>query len=243
MIYKTDDLRLSVFYTRRIVMDKIKIRGLIQNNLKNIDLNIPKHKIVIFTGVSGSGKSSIVFDTIATESSRQLNETFPAFIKGKLPQYAKPNLQRIENLSPAVIIDQSTLGSNIRSTVGTISDLYTDLRVLFSRIGEPRIGSASYFSFNDPKGMCLECSGLGQVMTIDVGAIIDFNKSLNDGCIMDSAYTPGSWYWRQLAESKLFDLDKPIKDYNEEELNVLLYGSKKRGGKLENPKVMGLINK
>lgn len=243
MIYKTDDLRLSVFYTRRIVMDKIKIRGLIQNNLKNIDLDIPKHKIVIFTGVSGSGKSSIVFDTIATESSRQLNETFPAFIKGKLPQYAKPNLQRIENLSPAVIIDQSTLGSNIRSTVGTISDLYTDLRVLFSRIGEPRIGSASYFSFNDPKGMCLECSGLGQVMTIDVDAIIDFNQSLNDGCIMDSAYTPGSWYWRQLAESKLFDLDKPIKDYNEEELNVLLYGSKKRDEKLENPKVIGLINK
>lgn len=132
-------------------MDKIKIRGLIQNNLRNIDLDIPKHKIVIFTGVSGSGKSSIVFDTIATESSRQLNETFPAFIKGKLPQYAKPNLQKIENLSPAVVIDQSSLGGNIRSTVGTISDLYTDLRVLFSRIGKPQIGSASYFSFNDLK--------------------------------------------------------------------------------------------
>lgn len=224
-------------------MDKIKIRGLIQNNLRNIDLDIPKHKIVIFTGVSGSGKSSIVFDTIATESSRQLNETFPAFIKGKLPQYAKPNLQKIENLSPAVVIDQSSLGGNIRSTVGTISDLYTDLRVLFSRIGKPQIGSASYFSFNDPKGMCLECSGLGQIMTIDIEAVIDFNKSLNDGCIMDSAYTPGSWYWRQIAESKLFDLDKPVKDYNDEELNLLLYGSKTKNGELENPKVVGLINK
>ena len=116
-------------------MDKIKIRGLIQNNLKNIDLDISKHKIVIFTGVSDSGTSSIVFDMI---------------IRGKLPQYAKPNLQSIENLSPAVIIDQSSLGGNIRSTAGTISDLYTDLRILFSRIGKPYFGSASCFSFNDP---------------------------------------------------------------------------------------------
>ena len=121
-------------------MDKIKIRGLIQNNLKNIDLDISKHKIVIFTGVSGPGKSSIVFDTIATESGRQLNETFAAFIRGKLPQYA----------TPAVIIDQSSLGGNIRSTAGTISDLYTDLRILFSRIGKPYFGSAACFSFNDP---------------------------------------------------------------------------------------------
>ena len=127
-------------------MDKIKIRGLIQNNLKNIDLDIPKHKIVIFTGVSGPRKSSIVFDTIATESGRQLNETFAAFIRGKLPQYAKPNLQSIENLSPAVIIGQSSLGGNIRSTAGTISDLC----ILFSRIGKPYFGSASCFSFNDP---------------------------------------------------------------------------------------------
>lgn len=224
-------------------MDKIKIRGLIQNNLKNIDLDVPKHKIVIFTGVSGSGKSSIVFDTIATESNRQLNETFPAYIKGKLPQYAKPNLQKIENLSPAVIVDQSSFGSNIRSTVGTISDLYTDLRVLFSRVGKPYIGSASFFSFNDPKGMCPACSGLGQVMTIDINNIIDFNKSLNEGCIMDSAYTPGSWYWRQIAESKLFDLDKRIIDYCQEEQNLLFYGSRTKGGKLENPKVTGLINK
>ncbi|WP_413523253.1 hypothetical protein [Lactococcus raffinolactis] len=206
-------------------MDNIKIRGLMQNNLKNIDLDIQKHKISIFTGVSGSGKSSIVFDTIAAESSRQMNDTYPAFIRGKLPQYAKPNLQSIENLSPSVIIDQSSLSGNIRSTVGTSSDLFTDLRVLFSRIGSPYIGSASYFSFNDPKGMCLECSGLGTVMTLDIHKIIDFTKSLNNGCIMDSTYAPNTWYWRQYAESGLFDLDKPIDKYGVEELNLLLYGS------------------
>jgi excinuclease UvrABC ATPase subunit len=224
-------------------MNSIKIRGLIQNNLKNIDLDIPKHKISIFTGVSGSGKSSIVFDTIATESNRQMNETYPAFIKGKLPQYAKPNLQSIENLSPSVIIDQSTLGGNIRSTVGTVSDLYTDLRVLFSRIGIPHVGSASYFSFNDPKGMCLECSGLGTVMNLDIHKIIDFTKSLEDGCIMDSTYAPNTWYWRQYAESGLFDLNKPIEAYSEEELNLLLYGSKTKGGKQKNKKVIGIVNK
>lgn len=224
-------------------MNMIKIRGLIQNNLKNIDLDIPKHKIVIFTGVSGSGKSSIVFDTIAAESSRQLNETFPAFIKAKLPQHAKPNLQSIENLSPSVIVDQSSLGGNIRSTVGTISDLYTDLRVLFSRIGTPRISNASHFSFNDPNGMCPECAGLGQIITLDLYKMIDFSKSLNEGCVMDSSYAPGTWYWRQFADSNLFDLNKPVKDYREEELNLLLYGSRTKDGEVVNPKVTGLIPK
>lgn len=224
-------------------MDHIKIRGLMQNNLKNINLDIPKHKIIVFTGVSGSGKSSIVFDTIATESSREMNETFPAYIKGKLPKYTKPNLQSIENLSPSVIVDQSSLGVNIRSTVGTISDLYTDLRVLYSRIGVPYVGSASCFSFNDPKGMCPECSGLGEIMTLDLHKIIDFSKSLKEGCIMDSTYAPNTWYWKQYAESNLFDLDKPISQYSQEELNLFLYGSKTKNGKLENPKVIGIINK
>lgn len=224
-------------------MSDIKIRGLVQNNLKNVDLDIPKHKIVIFTGVSGSGKSSIVFDTIATESSRQLNETFPAFIKGKMPQYTKPNLQSIENLSPAVIVDQSSLGSNVRSTVGTISDLYTDLRVLFSRIGKPHVGSASYFSFNDLRGMCPECSGLGKVMTLDIHSIFDFDKSLNEGCILDTTFAPGTWYWRQYADSGLFDLDKPIKHYTDEELSLLYYGDKNQGDKKDKPKIAGVLNK
>lgn len=224
-------------------MKNIKIEGVVQNNLKNINLNIQKHQIIVFTGVSGSGKSSIVFDTIATESQRQMNETYPAYIKGKLPQYSKPNVQSIKNLSPSVIVDQSSLGQNVRSTVGTISDLYTDLRVLFSRIGKPYIGTASFFSFNDPKGMCPECSGLGKVTTIDIEKIIDFSKSLNEGCVNDSSFAPNTWYWKQYAESDLFDLDKPIDKYDKEELNLLLYGSKKGYGEPENTKIAGIINK
>lgn len=139
---------------------KIMIKGLNQNNLKNVSLEIPKEKIVVFTGVSGSGKSSIVFDTIAAESQRQMNETYTAFIRGRLPKYEKPKVDRIENLAASVVIDQSSLGGNVRSTVGTISDMYSALRVLFSRIGTPHIGSASYFSFNDPNGMCKEYSRL-----------------------------------------------------------------------------------
>ena len=128
--------------------NKIIIKGLNQNNLKNVSLSIPKGKIVVFTGVSGSGKSSIVFDTIAAESQRQMNETYPAFVRGRLPKHEKPHVERIENLSPSVLIDQSRLGGNARSTVGTITDLYASFRVLFSRIGETFVGSASCFSFN-----------------------------------------------------------------------------------------------
>ena len=123
--------------------ENILIKGLKQNNLKNISLEIPKNKIVVFTGVSGSGKSSIVFDTIAAESQRQMNETYTAWIRGRLPKYEKPNVEVIDNLNPSVVIDQSRLGGNARSTVGTISDLYASLRLLFSRIGVPQIGPAS----------------------------------------------------------------------------------------------------
>lgn len=139
--------------------DHIIIRGLRQNNLKNVSLDIPKGKIVVFTGVSGSGKSSIVFDTIAAESQWQMNETYTAFMRGRLPKYEKPKVERIDNLSASVIVDQSRLGGNARSTVGTISDMYAALRLLYSRIGQPYAGTASYFSFNDPNGMCPECSG------------------------------------------------------------------------------------
>ena len=143
--------------------DTIVIQGLRQNNLKNVSLQIPKGKIVVFTGVSGSGKSSIVFDTIAAESQRQMNETYTAFIRGRLPKYEKPKVDKIDNLSASVIVDQSRLGGNARSTVGTISDMYSALRLLYSRIGTPYVGTASYFSFNDPNGMCPECSGIGKV--------------------------------------------------------------------------------
>ena len=171
----------------------ICIQGLTQNNLKNISLEIPRGKIVVFTGVSGSGKSSIVFDTIAAESKRQMNETYPAFIRGRLPKYEKPRVDKIENLSPSVVINQSRMGGNARSTVGTITDLYSALRVLYSRIGEPQVGSASCFSFNDPSGMCPECSGLGKVMTLDLSATFKPEESWNTGMVDRSLFNPGNY--------------------------------------------------
>lgn len=224
-------------------MADITIKGLNQNNLKHISFTVKKDKITVFTGVSGSGKSSIVFDTIAAESQRQLNETYPSFIKMRLPKYKKPNVEFINNLTASVIIDQKPLGGNIRSTVGTITDLYTDLRLLFSRIGHPNVGTSSYFSFNDTNGMCKNCTGLGRVTAINIHAVIDHEKSLNFGCVNDSTYKPGTWYWRQYAESGLFDLNKPIKEYSTKEYNLLLYGSSDGKSSPENPKVPGLFNK
>lgn len=223
-------------------MSEIIIKGLMQNNLKNVSLKLPKEKIIVFTGVSGSGKSSIVFDTIGAESQRQINETYSAFIRGRLPKYEKPHVELIENLTPSVIVDQSPLGGNIRSTVGTISDLYSTLRLLFSRIGTPYVGTASYFSFNDPNGMCPECSGIGRTMVVDINSIIEEDKSWNEGMVKDSMFNPGSWYWKQYAESGFFDLDKPLKNYSEEEYNLLFYGSRQNGGERENKKVEGLAN-
>lgn len=224
-------------------MTDIIVQGLTQNNLKHVSFRIPKEKITVFTGVSGSGKSSIVFDTIAAESQRQMNATYPAFVRSRLPKYPKPAVERIDNLTASVVVDQSPLGGNARSTVGTISGLYSSLRILFSRIGKPYVGTASYFSFNDPNGMCKTCSGLGKVSQIDIEAVIDPDKSWNEGCIKDSLYRRGSWYWRQYAESGLFDLDKPVKDYSSEEYNLLLYGSRNGKGEPENPKVTGIFHK
>ena len=218
----------------------IIIKGLRQNNLKNISLEIPKGKIVVFTGVSGSGKSSIVFDTIAAESQRQMNETYTAFIRGRLPKYEKPKVDSIENLSPSVIIDQSQLGGNVRSTVGTISDMYSALRLLFSRIGTPYVGTASYFSFNEPNGMCMKCSGIGKVMEVDVESRIDPDKSWNEGMADLPAFHVGNWYWKQYAESGLIPLDKKYKDYTEAEKNVLLYGAYEKDGEHISKKVEGV---
>ena len=216
------------------------IRGLRQNNLKNVDLDIPKGRIVVFTGVSGSGKSSIVFDTIAAESHRQMNETYTAFIRGRLPKYEKPKVERIENLSASVIVDQSRLGGNARYTVGTISDMYAALRLLYSRIGQPYVGTASYFSFNDPNGMCPECSGIGKVMTVDIEGRIDPEKSWNEGMADLPAFHVGNWYWKQYAESGLFPLDKKWKDFTLQERNRLLYGADTLDGKRLSKKVEGL---
>ena len=224
-------------------MKYIIVHGLTQNNLKHITFRIPKEKITVFTGVSGSGKSSIVFDTIAAESQRQMNATYPAYVRARLPKYPKPAVERIDNLTAAVVVDQSPLGGNARSTVGTISGLYASLRLLFSRIGQPCAGTASCFSFNDPNGMCKTCSGLGKITQVDINALLEPDKSWNEGCVRDTLYRPGSWYWKQYAASGLFDLDKPVREYSREEYNLLLYGSRDGRGEPENPKVAGLFHK
>ena len=223
-------------------MRDIIIRGLTQNNLKNVSLDIPKGKITVFTGVSGSGKSSIVFDTVAAEAARQMNETYPAFVRNRMPKHEKPQVELIQNLSPAVIVDQSALGANARSTVGTASELYTGLRLLYSRIGEPYVGAASCFSFNDPSGMCPACGGLGKVTDIDVSAVLDRDRSLAEGAILDTLFRVGSWYYRLYAKSGLFDVDKKLRDYSDEEMHLLYYGTRKDGAPLENEKVEGLYN-
>ena len=186
----------------------IVIRGLRQNNLKNVSLNIPKNKIVVFTGVSGSGKSSIVFDTIAAESQRQMNETYSAWVRGRLPKYEKPHVEFIDNLTASVIIDQSRISGNARSTVGTISDMYASLRLLFSRIGEPYVGPASYFSFNNPNGMCKTCSGIGKILDLDIEQVIDPEKSFNEGMLNLPAFGVGNYYWKMYAGSGLYSLDR-----------------------------------
>lgn len=223
-------------------MEPIKIRGLKQNNLKNISLDIPKNKIVVFTGVSGSGKSSIVFDTIAAESQRQMNETYSAWVRGRLPKYEKPNVEWIDNLNPSVIIDQSRLGGNARSTVGTISDMYSLLRLMFSRIGTPSVGPASYFSFNNPNGMCPTCAGIGKIMDFDMNNLIDAEKTYDEGCFQLPAFGKGNYYWKVYRHPEYFRTDVPWKDLMEEEQNFLLYGSRTKDGERLDKKVEGVYN-
>jgi len=201
----------------------IEITGARENNLKNIHLKIPKKQITIFTGVSGSGKSSIVFDTIAQESGRQLNETFSKFIQGFLPKHGHPDVDSIENLSLAIIVDQKRIGGNSRSTLGTITDINPLLRLIFSRIGKPYLGPSYYYSFNDPNGMCKTCEGIGRIVTLDLEKAIDHDKSLNEGAILLPGYKPGTWQWKTYATTGYFDLDKKIKDYTEEEYEKLVY--------------------
>ncbi|QGH37100.1 ATP-binding cassette domain-containing protein [Gracilibacillus salitolerans] len=202
----------------------IKLTGLKENNLKNVSLLIPKKKITVFTGVSGSGKSSIVFDTISKEAGRQLNQTFTTFIQNRLPKYSRPDADSIENLSPAMVIDQKRLGGNARSTLGTITDIYAMLRLLFSRIGEPFIGYSHVFSFNDPQGMCPECEGLGKQIKPNIDKMIDQSKSLNEGAIQFPLFRVGSYYWKTFVLSDLFDNDKKLEDYTKHEWHQLLYG-------------------
>ena len=224
------------------MIEPITIRGLKQNNLKNISLDIPKNKIVVFTGVSGSGKSSIVFDTVAAESQRQMNETYTAWVRGRMPKYEKPNVELIDHLNPSVIIDQSRLGGNARSTVGTISDMYSLVRLLFSRIGEPNIGPASYFSFNNPNGMCPTCAGIGKIMDLDMNHLIAPDKTYDEGFFLLPAFGRGNYYWKVYRRPEYFRTDVPWKDLSEEEQNILLYGSRTKGGERLDKKLEGVYN-
>ena len=204
--------------------DYIRIVDAYENNLKHISLDIPKHKLTVFTGVSGSGKSSLVIDTIAAQSRRELNDTFPSFIQHMLPKYGRPHVGRIEHLPAAIVIDQKKPAPNQRSTVGTYTDTYSLLRLLFSRVGKPFVGYSDTFSFNHPQGSCPRCEGLGVITELDVHKLVDFNKCLNDpGVINYVAFEPGQWRWIRYAASGLFDLDKKIRDYTEEELELFLY--------------------
>ena len=214
-------------------MNNITIVGATENNLKDVSLEIPKGKITVFTGVSGSGKSSLCLDTIAAESRRELNETFPSFVQQYLPKYGRPHVERIENMPVTIVIDQKKPANNSRSTVGTYTDIYALLRLLFSRIGEPFVGYSDTFSFNHPSGMCPRCSGLGVVTDLDIHKLVDFDKCLNDEDVIHfPTFTTGAWRWKRYAYSGLFDLNKKIKDYTPEELNLLLYSPQVR---LKNP--------
>lgn len=201
----------------------IKINGAYENNLNHVSLSIPKHKITVFTGVSGSGKSSLVLDTIAAKSRCELNDTFPTFVQQYLPKYGRPHVDSIENLPIAIVIDQKKPANNSRSTVGTYTDIYALLRLLFSRVGKPFVGYAESFSFNHPEGSCPRCSGLGEIRELDIHKLVDFNKSLNDeDTIHYIAFGKGGWRWIRYAHSGLFDLDKKICDYSPEELDLFL---------------------
>lgn len=211
----------------------IIVRDATENNLKHINVSIPKGKITVVTGVSGSGKSSLVLDTIAAKSRRELNDTFPSFTQQYLPKYGRPHVGEIENLPIAIVIEQRKPTSNSRSTVGTYTDIYALLRLLFSRIGQPFVGFSDSFSFNHPAGSCPRCSGLGEIRELDIHKLVDFNKSLNDeDTIHYIAFHKGGWRWIRYAHSGLFDLDKKIKDYSPEELDLFLNSPQIR---LKNP--------
>ncbi len=204
--------------------NKIRVVNATQNNLKNISLELPKHQITVVTGVSGSGKSSLVLDTIAAQSRRELNDTFPSYAQRLLPKYGRPHVGHIQHLPTAIVIDQKKPSGQVRSTVGTYTDTYALLRLLFSRVGSPFVGYSDSFSFNHPQGRCPRCDGLGEITELDVHKLVDFNKSLNEpGCINYVAYEPGQWRWLYYGACGLFDPNKKIRDFTEEELRLFLY--------------------
>ena len=214
---------LKTFMENPAEFDYILIKDATENNLKHVTVKLPKRQITVVTGVSGSGKSSLVLDTIAAKSRRELNDTFPSFTQQYLPKYGRPHVGDIENLPIAIVIEQRKPTSNSRSTVGTYTDIYALLRLLFSRIGQPFVGYSDAFSFNHPSGSCPRCAGLGEIRELDIHKLVDFDKSLNDeDTIHYIAFGKGGWRWIRYAHSGLFDLDKKIRDYSPEELDLFL---------------------
>ncbi|KQM39776.1 excinuclease ABC subunit UvrA [Microbacterium sp. Leaf203] len=230
--------------------DVIRVRGARENNLKDVDLDVPKRRLTVFTGVSGSGKSSLVFGTIAAESQRLINETYPTFVQQFMGELSRPDVDALENLSATIRVDQERMAANARSTVGTATDVHAMLRVLFSRLGQPHVGSSQAFSFNVPSisgagavtiatgakkgqkerrsfeitgGMCPDCEGLGQVSDIDLDQLIDPKLSLNAGAILVPGYTADGWMVRVYSESGFVDADKPVGEFSEQERQDFLY--------------------
>src|SRR5262245_55568124 len=230
----------------------IEVRGARENNLRDVSLDIPKRRLTVFTGVSGSGKSSLVFGTVAAESQRLINETYSAFVQGFMPTLARPDVDSLEGLTTAIILDQERMGANVRSTVGTVTDANAMLRVVFSRIAKPHIGGPQAYSFNIPSvtgggaikvdrgkgitesrsfsvagGMCPRCEGMGTASSVDLTQLYDDSKSLNEGAITVPGYTADGWSTRLFKESGL-DPDKPIRDYTEQELDTFLYSEPRK---------------
>ena len=203
--------------------DVIEVRGARVNNLRDVSLDIPKRRLTVFTGVSGSGKSSLVFGTIAAESQRLINETYSAFVQGFMPSLSRPDVDALHNLSAAIIVDQERMGANSRSTVGTATDTNAMLRIVFSRLGRPSAGPAFHYSFNLPAGACPRCEGMGSVNDIDLTQLYDDSKSLNEGALTIPGYSVDGWYGRIYGGSGFFDPDKPIREFTKTELHDLLH--------------------
>lgn len=204
----------------------ISLRRARTNNLAGIDVDIPRNRLVVFVGVSGSGKSSLVFDTIAAEAGHQLNETFPPFARNRLAKWTRPPVEHIGGLTPVVVIDQRRIGGNARSTVGTITDAWTYLRLLFSRLGTPHVGESNRFSFNDPAGMCPACSGLGETVVSAAERFLDLEKSLAGGAIRLPGFGNGGYWYSQYADIGTFDAGTPLRQWTPREREALLYGGR-----------------
>lgn len=229
--------------------NNIIIKGARQNNLKNINIEIPRNKIIVITWLSGSGKSSLVFETINSEAQRQLMKTFSTFAQSRLPKFPKADYDLIKNISPVILIDQKRFKGNSRSTVGTITEISSFLRLLFSRGGNKFIGSSSCFSSHSPEGMCNICNGSGKITKLNEKVLIDYDKSLNEGAILFDEFKVNSINWKYLKSIELFNFDKPLKNFSKEELNIFLYSKWEKkemnigGGIFTNIKYIGLIPK